>query len=138
MAATNGYKAEQASDLYVGSGTSRDYQYGVYRIFAYTFEMSAVDYPDDSLIASETGRNKEAVLYLMERAWCPLSVLGAAVTKARCGAFDDDLEVSRLDGQPRRHRHGACDCAVRAGEPGDTAATGPSSSAPRRRARRRS
>ena len=54
-----------------------------------------MDYPDDSLIASETGRNKEAVLYLMERAWCPLSVLGAAVTKARCGAFDDDLEVSR-------------------------------------------
>ena len=28
MAATNGYKAEQASDLYVDSGTSRDYQYG--------------------------------------------------------------------------------------------------------------
>ncbi len=95
MAATDGYKPEQASDLYVDSGTSRDYEYGTYRIFAYTIELSAVDYPDDSLIASETGRNKEAVLYLMERAWCPLSVLGAAVTTARCGAFDDDLEVGR-------------------------------------------
>jgi hypothetical protein len=95
MAATNGYKPEQASDLYVSDGTSRDFQYGTYRIFSYTFELSAVDYPDDSLIASETGRNKEAVLYLMERAWCPLSVLGAAVTAARCGAFDDDLEVYR-------------------------------------------
>jgi hypothetical protein len=95
MAATDGYKPEQASDLYVDSGTSRDYEYGTYRIFAYTIELSAVDYPDDSLIASETGRNKEAVLYLMERAWCPLSVLGAAVTSARCGAFDDDLEVGR-------------------------------------------
>jgi hypothetical protein len=95
MAATNGYQPEQASDLYVDSGTSRDYEYGVYRIFAYTIELSAVDYPDDSLIASETGRNKEAVLYLMERAWCPLSVLGTGVTTARCGAFDDDLEVSR-------------------------------------------
>ena len=66
-----------------------------YRIFAYTFEMSIEDYPDDSMIAAETGRNKEAVLYLMERAWCPLGVLGAAVRTARCGAFDDDLEVCR-------------------------------------------
>jgi carboxypeptidase T len=95
MAKTNGYKPEQASDLYISSGTTRDYQYGVYRIFSYTFELSAKDYPDDSLIASETGRNKEAVLSLMERAWCPLAVLGAAVRTARCGAFDDDLEVAR-------------------------------------------
>ena len=84
MAATNGYKPEQASDLYISSGTSRDYQYGVYRIFAYTFEMSVKDYPDDSMISSETGRNKESVLYLMERAACPLAVLGAAVRIARC------------------------------------------------------
>jgi carboxypeptidase T len=95
MAATNGYRPEQASDLYVSSGTTRDYQYGVYRIFAYTFEMSVKDYPDDSMIAPETGRNKESVLYLMERAACPLAVLGTAVRIARCGAFDDDLEVSR-------------------------------------------
>ncbi len=95
MAATNGYTPEQASDLYISSGTSRDYQYGVYRIFAFTFEMSVVDYADDSKIASETGRNKEAVLYLMERAGCPLGVLGATVRTARCGAYDDDLEIYR-------------------------------------------
>ena len=95
MASTNGYKPEQASDLYITSGTTRDFEYGTYRIFAYTFELSVVDYPDDSLIASETGRNKESVLYLIERAWCPLSVLGAAIRTARCGAFDDDLEVNR-------------------------------------------
>jgi len=95
MAATNGYRPEQASDLYLTSGTTRDYEYGTYRIFSYTFEMSVKDYPGDSLIASETGRNKEAVLYLMERASCPLAVLGAAIRTARCGAFDDDLEVSR-------------------------------------------
>ena len=95
MASTNGYAPIQASDLYVSSGTSRDYQYGVYRIFAYTFEMSLTDYPDDSRIASEVGRNKESVLYLMEKAACPLGVLGAAVQTARCGAFDDDLEVFR-------------------------------------------
>jgi carboxypeptidase T len=95
MAATNGYRPEQASDLYVSSGTTRDYEYGMYRIFVYTIELSIRDYPDDSLIASETGRNKEAVLNLIERAWCPLAVLGVATRTARCGAFDDDLEVSR-------------------------------------------
>lgn len=95
MAASNGYKPEQASDLYVTSGTTRDYAYGVYRIYSYTFELSNGDYLDDSRIASETGRNRNAVLYLAERAWCPLSVLGVAVRTARCGAFDDDLEVAR-------------------------------------------
>ncbi len=95
MAATNGFRPEQASDLYLTSGTTRDYLYGMYRTFSYTFELSIKDYPDDSMIASETGRNKEAVLYLMERAWCPLSVRGAVVAKARCGAFDDDMEVRR-------------------------------------------
>ena len=93
MAATNGYRPEQASDLYITSGTTRDYEYGVYRIFSYTFEMSVKDYPDDSLIASETGRNKEAVLSLIDRAGCPLAVLGEPIRSLRCGAFDDDLEV---------------------------------------------
>ena len=95
MAKTNGYKPEQGSDLYVTRGGSRDYLYGTYRTFAYTFEMSNRDYPKSSFIGPETGRNREAVLYLAERAWCPLSVLGAAVREARCGAFDDDLEVAR-------------------------------------------
>jgi hypothetical protein len=95
MASFNGYKPEQASDLYISSGTSRDFEYGTYRIFAYTIELSIKAYPKDSKIASETGRNKETVLYLMERAWCPLGALGAAVRDARCGAFDDDLEVAR-------------------------------------------
>lgn len=95
MASANGYIAQQASDLYVSAGTSRDYLYGKYRIFAYTFELSGEDYPDDGEIADETGRNKEAVLYLIEQAWCPLSVLGSTVATARCGALDDDLEVAR-------------------------------------------
>jgi hypothetical protein len=67
----------------------------MYRTFAYTFELSIRDYPDDALIASETGRNREAVLSLIERADCPLGVLGPAMRIARCGAFDDDLEVAR-------------------------------------------
>ena len=95
MAASNGYRPIQASSLYITSGTTRDFLYGMYRIYSYTFELSVTDYPDDSRIASETSRNKEAVLYLAERAWCPLSVLGEQVRLARCGAFDDDLEVFR-------------------------------------------
>jgi hypothetical protein len=95
MAATNGYAPQQASDLYETHGTSRDYLYGTYRVFAFTFELSVRDYPKPARIGPETGRNREAVLYLLERAWCPLSVLGAAVRDARCGAFDDDLEVAR-------------------------------------------
>ncbi len=95
MASTSGYRPQQASDLYITTGTTRDYLYGTFRTFSYTFELSIRDYPDDALIAAETGRNKEAVLYLMERAWCPLSVRGATVTAARCGAYDDDMEVRR-------------------------------------------
>ena len=126
MAATNGYRPEQASDLYVTSGTSRDYQYGVYRIFSYTFEMSVKDYPDDSLIASETGRNKEAVLYLMERASCPLAVLGVAVRVARCGAFDDDLEVYRgWAVNPNRTDTAPANARFAQGDPASTASLGP-------------
>ena len=115
MAASNGYRPQQASDLYITSGTSRDFAYGVYRIYSYTFELSNGDYLDDSRIASETGRNKNAVLYLAERAWCPLSVLGASMRFARCGVFDDDFEVApRLDRRtptaPTRRR-AACSCA---------------------------
>ncbi len=95
MARTNGYRPQQASDLYVTSGTSRDYLYGTYRVFSYTFELSIRDYPKDGRIGPETGRNREAVLYLTEKAWCPLTVLGPEVRAARCGAFDDDLEVAR-------------------------------------------
>jgi hypothetical protein len=95
MATTSRYAAKQASDLYLASGTTADYLYGRYRVFAFTVEMSAVDYPKDTAIGSETLRNREAVLWLLVRAWCPLGVLGATVEDARCGAFDDDLEVSR-------------------------------------------
>ena len=64
-------------------------------MFSFTFELSAVDYPKSGAIGPETARNKEAVLWLAERAWCPLSILGTTVRDARCGALDDDLEVYR-------------------------------------------
>lgn len=95
MAALNGYRPIQASDLYISSGTSRDWLYGTYRIFAFTFELSpnSSAYPADEQIASETGRNKGAVLDILERALCPYDLIGKG--DARCGAFDDDFEVAR-------------------------------------------
>ena len=139
MAATNRYKPEQASDLYISSGTSRDYQYGVYRIFAFTFEMSVTDYPDDSLIASETGRNKEAVLYLMEQSGCPLSALGprrADRPLRRIRRRPGGLPAGSSSIPTTPTRRGA------AGSSGPTRhrrrATAPSSWGPRARARRRS
>ena len=95
MAASNGYRPLQASDNYPTSGTARDYAYGAYRIFSYTFELSNVDYPKDTVIRTETARNRNAVLYLAEVASCPYAILGVAAKVARCGAFDDDLEVAR-------------------------------------------
>jgi hypothetical protein len=95
LAASNGYRAQQASDLYLTSGRFGDFAYGRHRIFHYTFELSTRDYPDDARIAGETKRNREAVLYLAEMAGCPYAVLGKSVAFARCGPFDDDLEISR-------------------------------------------
>ena len=125
MAATNGYKPEQASDLYITSGTTRDYAYGVYRIFSYTFEMSNRDYMDDSLIASETNRNKNAVLYLAERAWCPYAVIGAAYAISRCGAFDDDFEAARGWTTNPDGTDSATSGAWQRGNPAGTASNGP-------------
>jgi hypothetical protein len=125
MAASNGYKPEQASDLYITSGTTRDYAYGVYRIFSYTFEMSNRDYMDDSLIASETNRNKNAVLYLAERAWCPYSIIGASYVTSRCGAFDDDFEAARGWATNPDGTDTATSGAWQRGNPAGTGSNGP-------------
>jgi carboxypeptidase T len=94
MAARNGYKPEQASDLYIDSGTERDWEYGKHRIFAYTFELTPGGaYPDDSAIGPETRRNKSAVLYLIGRAACPYAIIGQA--QAYCGPLWDDFEIGR-------------------------------------------
>jgi carboxypeptidase T len=93
MASRNGYKPEQASDLYISDGTARDWEYGRQRIFAFTFELTVGWYPDDSTIATETTRNKLAVLYLISRASCPYSAL--ADPSRYCGPLYDDFEAAR-------------------------------------------
>jgi carboxypeptidase T len=91
MAATNGYRPEQASDLYISAGTTRDWEYGQHRIFAFTFELTVGWYPDDSTIASETGRNKKAILYLIDMANCPQRAIGGM--QLYCGPLFDDFEL---------------------------------------------
>jgi carboxypeptidase T len=78
MAASNGYKPEQASDLYISSGTSRDWLYGRYRVFTFTFELSpnTAAYPHDEAIPTETGRNRGAILYAIDVADCPYRAIG--------------------------------------------------------------
>jgi carboxypeptidase T len=81
MAGTNGYTAQQASDLYITDGTYDDWAYGVHRIFAYTFEMypttsSPGFYPPASDIPRETSRNEQAVRYIIQQADCPYKTIG--------------------------------------------------------------
>jgi carboxypeptidase T len=103
MASTNGYTPEQASDLYIADGTIDDWLWGNYKIFAYTFEMypttsSPGFYPPDEVIAREVGRNREAVLRLLELSDCPYRAIGKETQY--CGipsttVFSDDFEANR-------------------------------------------
>ena len=81
MAGTNGYTAQQASDLYITDGDLTDWAYGVHKIFAYTFEMyptttSPGFYPPGDAIAAQTSRNDAAVRYIIQQADCPYRVIG--------------------------------------------------------------
>ncbi|MEU8848420.1 M14 family metallopeptidase [Streptomyces sp. NPDC048564] len=81
MAASNGYTAEQASDLYITDGSIDDWLWGNQKIFAYTFEMYPRSggggfYPPDEVIERETSRNRDAVLQLLENADCMYRSIG--------------------------------------------------------------
>ena len=102
MAGKNGYTPMQSSSLYVTDGDQIDWMYGRHRIFFYTFEMypshskvssTARFYPPDEVITRETNRNRSAVLYLLERASCPYSIIGKSRTN--CGPLYDDFEIYR-------------------------------------------
>ena len=86
LARTNGYTAEQSSDLYVTDGAIDDWLWGANGIFAFTFEMypgegpGAGFYPPDELIGRETSRNREAALLLLEEAACPYAAIGRQST----------------------------------------------------------
>lgn len=101
MAARNGYRAMQSSDLYITDGDQIDWLYGVHRIFSFTWELYPTEknsiwtnfYPPDEVIAAQTARNRSALLYLINVGACPWSQIGKA--KADCGPLFDDLEINR-------------------------------------------
>jgi hypothetical protein len=98
MAARNGYKPQQSSDLYITDGDQIDWMYGVHRIFSFTWELYPPEtssvwgdhYPPDEKIAPETNRNRTALLYLIDVGGCPYRAIG--LTRTHCGPFFDDLE----------------------------------------------
>jgi hypothetical protein len=99
MAARNGYKPMQSSDLYVTDGDQIDWMYGRHRIFSFTWELyppetpsDATDhYSPDEIIARETKRNRAALLYSLRMAGCPYLAIGRQ--RANCGPFFDDMEA---------------------------------------------
>jgi murein tripeptide amidase MpaA len=98
MAARNGYTAMQSSDLYVTDGDQIDWMYGRHRIFSFTWELYPPETPShgpdhyspDEIIARETKRNREALLYTLRVAGCPYGAIDRQ--QANCGAFFDDFE----------------------------------------------
>lgn len=103
MAARNGYRAMQSSDLYITDGDQIDWLYHQYRIFSFTFELYPPEtptvwgdhYPPDERIAAQTARNRSAILYLIDQAGCPYAALSASSAQINCGPLYDDFEVSR-------------------------------------------
>jgi len=85
MSTWNGYKPEQASDLYIASGDTCDWAYGEHGIFCFTFELSPAGgffpdpmnfYPGPGAIDSTFKANIEPALYMIEYADDPYRVIG--------------------------------------------------------------
>lgn len=82
MAEWNGYKAQQASALYIASGDTTDWAYGAHKIISFTFELDPAGetgwggyYPGPDVIPEVERKNLEPVLYLIGYADNPYRVL---------------------------------------------------------------
>jgi len=101
MAARNGYKAEQSSDMYITDGDQIDWMYGVHRIWSFTWELYPPEtatvwgdhYPADENIAPQTARNEAALLYTIDVGACAYRAIGK--TRTHCGPLNDDMEINR-------------------------------------------
>lgn len=75
MATWNKYTPMQASELYVASGDTCDWAYGVHKIFCFTFELDPKNawgtsgfYPGASVIPVVVQKNLEPILYMIDLA----------------------------------------------------------------------
>ncbi len=80
MASWNGYKPMQSSGLYIASGDTTDWTYGVHNIISFTFELDPSSflrggfYPGN-IIDSTFQKNLKPFIYLIEHADNPYKVL---------------------------------------------------------------
>jgi carboxypeptidase T len=87
MAEWNGYTPEQASELYIASGDTTDWAYGVHKIISFTFELDPANngfggggfYPGPGVIQPVFEKNIEPMLYLLEYADNPYRVLSVGI-----------------------------------------------------------
>ena len=81
MSQWNQYTPQQAADLYIASGDTVDWAFGVHGIIGFTFELdpsSSWDggfYPGQDVILPVFEKNWEPCLYLIEKADDPYQVL---------------------------------------------------------------
>jgi carboxypeptidase T len=96
LAALNGYKPQQGSDLYPVYGDQDDWAYHRYRIFGYTFELPKGAqnryYPTQQEVAADIAANRPAIMYFLEMADCPYRAAGL---NEDCGPLYDDFEIAR-------------------------------------------
>lgn len=87
MAEWNKYTPQQSSDLYIASGDTTDWSYGVHKIFSFTFELDPANtgiggggfYPGAGAIQPAFNKNIEPCLYLLEYADNPYRVLNVSI-----------------------------------------------------------
>jgi carboxypeptidase T len=101
MAARNGYRVLHEAQLYITSGTFLDWAYGRHGILSFTYELAPRTtraggfYLPQRRIASETRRNRSALLWFTERARCPAAVIGD-----RCGTAAAGTPTTTTPGTP--------------------------------------
>jgi murein tripeptide amidase MpaA len=88
MAALNGYRPQQDSDLYIVDGDQDDWAYHDQRIFAFAIEMAAgkpqASYPTLAQLQADEARNEPAVLLFLEMAGCPYRAVSAGLAAKHC------------------------------------------------------
>ncbi|MBC7742680.1 MAG: zinc carboxypeptidase [Bdellovibrionaceae bacterium] len=87
MATWNDYEPGQASGLYIASGDTTDWAFGVHQIISFTFELDPANsgfggggfYPGAGVIQPVFDKNIEPMLYLLEYADNPYRVLNIGI-----------------------------------------------------------
>lgn len=80
MAKMTGYTPMKSGDLYLASGDTCDWAYGVHGIFAFTFELDPKSmweggfYPGQSVLSEVFNKNLEPALYMIESSKNPYGV----------------------------------------------------------------